>query len=59
MNKSILFLISLMAISCTVDNAEICRFKDGLAEHYTLVLPQLERHGLSEEEIRRSALTCS
>lgn len=58
MNKSILFLISLMAISCTVDNAEICKFKDGrqaalsltfddgLAEHYTLVLPQLERHGL-------------
>ena len=47
-----------MAVSCTVNDVEICKFKDGrqaalsltfddgLAEHYTLVLPQLERHAL-------------
>lgn len=58
MNKKLLFLLSLMAVSCTVNDVEICKFKDGrqaalsltfddgLAEHYTLVLPQLERHAL-------------
>ena len=58
MNKSFLVFLSLLAASCTVNDVEICKFKygrqaalsltfdDGLAEHYTLVMPQLERYGL-------------
>lgn len=58
MNKSIFFFLFLLAVSCTVEDVEICKLKDGrqaalsltfddgLAEHYTLVLPQLERNGL-------------
>lgn len=56
--KKLLLLLLPFAVSCTVEDAEICRFRndrqaavsltfdDGIVDHYTLVAPQLDRLGL-------------
>lgn len=57
MKKIVFFLLPLIA-SCTVHDAEICKFKDGrqaavsltfddgILDHYTMVAPRLDRYGL-------------
>lgn len=56
--KKILLFLAPFVISCTVNDAEICKFKDGreaavsltfddgVVDHYTLVAPKLDYHGM-------------